>query len=76
VLLFFTDGVHEAHDDAGQEYGLERLQDQLVRLHDLPAAEIQQALLDDLYGHIGQSAPVEDDVTVLVIKVAPAAGPA
>jgi serine phosphatase RsbU (regulator of sigma subunit) len=72
VLLFFTDGVHEAHDPDGQEYGLERLQEQLARLHALTAAEIQRAILDDLYWHIGKPHPVEDDVTLVVIKAAPA----
>jgi sigma-B regulation protein RsbU (phosphoserine phosphatase) len=71
VLLFFTDGVHEAHDPNGQEYGLDRLQEQLVRWHDRPAAAIQQALLDDLYWHIGKSHPVEDDVTLVVVKASP-----
>ncbi|MBC7541768.1 MAG: serine/threonine-protein phosphatase, partial [Candidatus Sericytochromatia bacterium] len=71
VFVFFTDGVHEAHDPAAAEYGLDRLQDLLVALHDRPAAEIQQRILDDVYGHIGQDKPVEDDVTLLVIKVAP-----
>jgi serine phosphatase RsbU (regulator of sigma subunit) len=71
VLLFFTDGVHEAHDPTGQEYGLERLHQHLVDLHDRSAAEIQQVLLDDLYRHIGSPQPVEDDITVLIVKAAP-----
>lgn len=71
VLLFFTDGVHEAHDPTGEEYGLERLEERLAALHDRPAAEIQQAILDDLYLHIGTDHPVDDDITVVVVKAVP-----
>lgn len=71
VLLFFTDGVHEAHDPTGAEYGLERLQRRLAELHALPAGDIQQAILDDVYLHIGNDHPVDDDITVVVVKAAP-----
>lgn len=68
VCLFFTDGVHEARDPAGHEYGLDRLQATLARLSSKSAAQIQGAILGDLYRHIGKPRPVDDDVTLLVLK--------
>lgn len=69
VLVFFTDGVHEAHSPQGEEYGLERLQAALHKWGPQDAAAIQRAILDDLYGFIQSDKPVEDDVTLVVIKI-------
>lgn len=68
VCLFFTDGVHEARDPAGNEYGLDRLQATFAKLSSKSAAQIQGAILGDLYRHIGKPRPVDDDVTLLVLK--------
>lgn len=68
VFVFFTDGVHEAHSPDGQEYGFERLQAMLQKLGHLDAAAIKQGILDDLYGFIQSKKPLEDDVTLVVIK--------
>jgi DNA-binding LacI/PurR family transcriptional regulator/serine phosphatase RsbU (regulator of sigma subunit) len=40
ILLLHTDGVTEAHDAGGRMFGVERLSDELQRVHERSAAEI------------------------------------
>jgi serine phosphatase RsbU (regulator of sigma subunit) len=68
VLLLYTDGVTEARDASGTEYGLGRLEESLVRHHGEEASGILSALFDDLAGHVGGGPPL-DDRTMLVLKI-------
>lgn len=68
VVLLYTDGVIETSDRNGEFYGVERLGIQLLRHRHRPAAELMQAVLDDLRefcGHDGQA----DDTSLLVLRV-------
>jgi serine phosphatase RsbU (regulator of sigma subunit) len=64
-LLLFTDGITEARDSDGQEFGVERFTDFIIRHHadDLPVDEtlrrLMHAVLDYHQGRL------EDDATVL-----------
>ena len=66
TLVLYTDGITESFDDAGEEFGEERLIDLLVRYHKLPA----RALVDTFLADIRRFSPHEqgDDLTLIVAK--------
>jgi phosphoserine phosphatase RsbU/P len=69
LLLLYTDGIVEAFDPAGEEYGLERLTVVLREHADLPAQEVVQALWRDLLA-FARGRPMSDDVTVIACRLA------
>jgi sigma-B regulation protein RsbU (phosphoserine phosphatase) len=66
-LVLYTDGITEAENDAGEFYGLERLCKAAATYWQDPAESIRQAIINDVYRHIGNSR-IYDDITLLVIK--------
>jgi serine phosphatase RsbU (regulator of sigma subunit) len=69
LLVLYTDGLVEARDDAGLEYGQDRLLSALDRAgEDARPAEIREAVLGDLALFRG-GAESEDDVTLVVARV-------
>jgi sigma-B regulation protein RsbU (phosphoserine phosphatase) len=67
LLLLYTDGVVEAVDTDGNQFGLDRLKELLAR-DGLGAAEtVTQTLHNELMGHC-QCRRLEDDVTVLAVQ--------
>jgi stage II sporulation SpoE-like protein len=76
ALLLYTDGMVEANDGKGREFGIERLKKAFQAVRDKPSAEITRALLDRVREFTGDR-PAEDDRTVVAVKkVAGAARPA
>jgi serine phosphatase RsbU (regulator of sigma subunit) len=75
LLLLITDGMVEAHGPDDKLFGTERLLD-VVRAHQGRTA---RTIVDTLYGTVraycGAQAQL-DDMTVIVIKAVPPAGPA
>ncbi|PKL76561.1 MAG: hypothetical protein CVV27_09655, partial [Candidatus Melainabacteria bacterium HGW-Melainabacteria-1] len=67
VLVYYTDGIIEAHSPEGEEFGFERMEDLIVRNCQHSAAEIQQALLQAYTEFVGGAEP-EDDMTLVVVK--------
>jgi sigma-B regulation protein RsbU (phosphoserine phosphatase) len=67
LLCAFTDGVTEASDPAGVEFGATRLSDLLSRLRDAPAASICDAVLSTI-DEFSAHAPASDDRTVIVAR--------
>ena len=67
VLVFSTDGITEAFDRDGNQYGDERLKDCLLRHADSSAGELSAAIRRDLDAHCGDRRR-EDDLTLLVVK--------
>jgi serine phosphatase RsbU (regulator of sigma subunit) len=68
TVVFFTDGVSEATDASGAQFGEGRLDEVLNGLgHELSAREIAERLMAELRSFLG---PVEaqDDITILVLK--------
>ena len=63
LLLLYTDGITEAEDAEGGQFGLERIR---TRLGSGSAQETLQALRADLKEH-RQGRPPEDDVTILAL---------
>jgi len=66
ILAFYTDGVTESFNEAGEEFGESRLIEALRQHRELPP----QNLLVSLVDHVRRFSPREqrDDITVLVAK--------
>lgn len=69
ALVLYTDGIVEAFNHERSQYGLGRLESQLIGCGKSSAEEICASIRRDLDAHC-RSATREDDVTLLVIKVA------
>ena len=67
VVVLYTDGITEAENIEGVQYGLERLCGVVVKTHRNSAEEIRQAIVDDVCNYIDRQ-KVFDDMTVVVIK--------
>jgi serine phosphatase RsbU (regulator of sigma subunit)/catechol 2,3-dioxygenase-like lactoylglutathione lyase family enzyme len=66
TLVLYTDGVTEAFNDGGEEFGEQRLVDSLRRHRDLRPEGLLNSVLDD----VKQFSPHEqhDDITLLVAR--------
>ena len=67
TLLLFTDGLTEAEDGDGNEYGVERLAQLLGRHRATPLGELGSEILADLGGFLG-GAGRKDDLSLLAIR--------
>jgi serine phosphatase RsbU (regulator of sigma subunit) len=67
TIVAYTDGITEARDPAGGFYGEERLIELAGSLSGRSAAEVVQAILDDVRAFRGSAEP-SDDVTLLVAR--------
>jgi serine phosphatase RsbU (regulator of sigma subunit) len=66
-FVLYTDGVSEAENPAGEQYGLERLCLLVSQHWQQPAEQIKETVLEDVRHFIG-SQRVFDDITLLVVK--------
>jgi serine phosphatase RsbU (regulator of sigma subunit) len=66
-LVIYTDGITEAADPAGEEYGEPRLKDLCRRHRDLKPGVLAKALDEDLEAFV-QSVPFSDDRTVVILR--------
>ncbi|MEG4342384.1 AAA family ATPase [Microcoleus sp. A003_D6] len=67
VVVLYTDGITEAFDMNRNQYGIQRLIEVVALNREQSAAEIQQAVIDDVRRYIGEQ-KVFDDITLVVIK--------
>lgn len=67
-LLFYTDGVIEARSPTGEEFGLDRFADFVIRREadDVPPPETLRRLIQTLLEH--QQDRLQDDATVLLVE--------
>ncbi|HVF58066.1 MAG TPA: SpoIIE family protein phosphatase [Pyrinomonadaceae bacterium] len=68
LLFSYTDGMTEALNVEGEEFGETRLQELLADLAHLPAEEVRDAIVERLLAWC-QGAPQHDDLTFVVLKV-------
>ena len=68
TLVFYTDGFSEAMDPAKRLYTDERLADAVAAHPEANAADLLQALVDDVVRHAGP-ADQHDDMTMLVVRI-------
>ena len=67
VLVFYTDGLTEAANRSGEEFGMERLSDVVRRGSSLAAEELMLDIFRSA-ADFGGEAGFHDDVTILVVK--------
>lgn len=68
ILVAYTDGVTEAFDPGGEEFGEDRLRQAVAAAADRPAAELAEAVVESVRGFC-RDAPQYDDITLVVAKV-------
>jgi serine phosphatase RsbU (regulator of sigma subunit) len=66
LLVFYTDGVTEAENRLGEEFGIERLSATVRRGSSLPAEELMVDIYNAAADFCGDD--FNDDVTILVVK--------
>jgi len=66
VLALYTDGVTEAFDDAGEEFGEGRLVDALRRHRDRPPESLLSSLVDEVRSFSPHAQ--HDDLTLIVAR--------
>jgi len=68
-LLLYTDGIPEAANMEREEYSVERLLEISLKNRHLPLEDFTSYIIEDVQRFKGK-APVEDDITLLVIELA------
>jgi phosphoserine phosphatase RsbU/P len=66
-VVLYTDGITEAENMQGLQYGMDRLCDVVSQQWHLPAEAIRHAVIADLQTYIGEQT-VYDDITLLICK--------
>ena len=67
VVVLYTDGITEAENMQGGQYGLERLCKIVSHNWRVSAREIRRVVIEDVREHIGEQ-KIYDDITLLVFK--------
>ncbi|MEO5925487.1 MAG: PP2C family protein-serine/threonine phosphatase [Bryobacteraceae bacterium] len=67
LLVLYSDGIVEAANADGEEFGEDRLEAALARCTGSSAEEARQEILKDYRAFLGGTAP-EDDLTLLVLE--------
>ena len=67
TVAMLTDGLYEWENDAGLQFGLERLGESVRRNASDPAAQLIRGVYEEVLAHAGEVKQV-DDLTALVIK--------
>jgi sigma-B regulation protein RsbU (phosphoserine phosphatase) len=67
VLLLYTDGLPDAIDAAGEEFGIKRVMDVVRHCYTLSAGGLIDSLTSAVHAHSGMAEPF-DDLTMVVIK--------
>ena len=65
-VLFYSDGLVEAHDRAGAMFGFPRLRAFMAA--DRPGGRLLDHLLDELHGFVGHGWEQEDDITLVALQ--------
>jgi serine phosphatase RsbU (regulator of sigma subunit) len=65
-VLFYSDGLVEAHDPKGEMFGFPRLRE-LVAEHGAEKA-LGDSILEELYSFVGEGWEQEDDITLLTLR--------
>ena len=66
-ILLYTDGITEALDNEGNEFGMERMMEAFRSSATQGARAIVSRLIDDLRNFVG-STPQNDDITLIAIR--------
>jgi serine phosphatase RsbU (regulator of sigma subunit)/catechol 2,3-dioxygenase-like lactoylglutathione lyase family enzyme len=66
TLVLYTDGITESFNDAGEEFGEQRVIEALLRHHELPAQAMLAAIVDEVRQFSQREQ--HDDMTLVVAK--------
>ena len=69
-VLFYSDGLVEAHDLKGEMFGFPRLR-ALVAEHTEEERPLGEFLMEELYSFVGEGWEQEDDITLLTLERSP-----
>jgi phosphoserine phosphatase RsbU/P len=67
-LLFYTDGVYEYQNEAGEFYGTKRLYKKINALNGRSVTEVVEILFNDLMA-FGQQTKPKDDISLFAVEV-------
>jgi len=67
MLVFYTDGITEAQDTQAREFGVPRLQEQILQSRKLAAREIIDSVIDAVLKYKGRDSTL-DDLTMIMVK--------
>jgi serine phosphatase RsbU (regulator of sigma subunit) len=67
IMLLYTDGITEAKNHRGEEFGYDRLAEVLAEVTEKSATEIEKHIIDKLYEFSGTN-EINDDYTSMTIK--------
>ena len=65
-VLFYSDGLVEAHDPKGEMFGFPRLR-ALIAEHG-EESSLEDSLLEELHTFVGEGWEQEDDITLLTLR--------
>ncbi len=68
TLVLYTDGVIEAKNHQGKQFGFERLRSLLEIYNEHNSKEIQTNLIDSLHHFVGGDGKIDDDYSMMVVK--------
>ena len=69
LLLVFSDGITEPENVFGEEFGVDRLRDEVLRERNVPARKLAEDLIDSAERWSG-AAEQADDMTVVIARMA------
>jgi serine phosphatase RsbU (regulator of sigma subunit) len=72
-VLFYSDGLVEAHDPKGEMFGFPRLR-ALIAQHGEKERAQEDFLIEQLYAFVGEGWEQEDDITLLTLRRSPTLG--
>jgi phosphoserine phosphatase RsbU/P len=67
LIVLHTDGVTEAENPEGELFGIERLCENVRRLHGRTAEQVMNGILESLMAYIGTQ-KIHDDITLVVVR--------
>lgn len=67
LMVLYTDGITEAKDSKGEEFGYERLLSTVEEVRTLSAKQVQDHLISKLYEFSGTD-NIDDDYTTMIVK--------
>jgi serine phosphatase RsbU (regulator of sigma subunit) len=70
-VLFYSDGLVEAHDPKGEMFGFPRLRALLAEHADEEERALGELLMEELYSFVGEGWEQEDDITILTLERSP-----
>jgi serine phosphatase RsbU (regulator of sigma subunit) len=65
-VLFYSDGLVEAHDPKGEMFGFPRLRAHVAKHGE--ERSLGDFLMEELYSFVGEGWEQEDDITLLTLK--------